>query len=257
MTIRAVLFDLGYTLLDYRLQGPWSAFHVGRWRAFLVQRLEEMHPLAGDLAGLVALSPAEFAATVGGVIGGERARAIEHRGRSWYFAERLREGLAAAGLSADGAALDRFTDAFYEPIRACTSPYPDTAETLDRLRASGIRLAIITNAPWDTPARLLRGDLERWGLADRFDAFICSGDVPWRKPNPLFMLAAAEALGIPASDCLVVGDSLEADIAGARAAGMRSLWMHRAGASPPPDGPEPDRTVESLTRALQVIAGGG
>jgi len=245
--IRAVLFDLGYTLLEYSLQG--------RWRAFLTQRLAEMHALVSSLVAPVALPPAEFAATVGEVIGGERARAIERSGRSWHFAERLREGLAAAGLCADGTALDQLTDAFYEPIRACTRPYPDTRETLARLRTAGIRLAIITNAPWDTPARLLRGDAERWRIADFFDAFICSGEVPWRKPNPVFMLAAAEALGVPASHCLVVGDSLQIDVAGAAAAGMRSVWIKRDDAPAPPDTPQPNWAAESLARVVEIAAG--
>lgn len=248
-TIRAVLFDLGNTLLEYDLQG--------RWRQFLRERLEQMHPLVCGAVGRVEATPAEFAATVAEVIGGERARAIERSGRSWHFAKRLQEGLAAVGLSADGERLGRLTDAFYEPIRACTKPYPDTREILTRLRSQGTRLAIITNAPWDTPARLLRGDLERWRIEGFFDAFICSGEVPWRKPNPAFMLAAAEALGIAADECLVVGDTLESDIAGARAAGMRSAWINRAGAPAPPEGAQPEWVATSLARVAQIVAAAG
>lgn len=248
MTVRAVLFDLGNTLLEYSLQGQWGGF--------LLQRLAEMHPLIHDLAGPSSLSPSELAVAVGGVVGGEEARAIERSGRSWHFADRLRQGLASVGLHADEGTLDRLTDAFYEPIRACTKPYPDTRETLSRLRATGLPLGIITNSPWDTPARLLRGDVEHWGLAGLFDAFICSGEVPWRKPNASFMHAAAEALGIAAQGCLVVGDSLAADIAGARAAGMPSVWINPTGAPAPPDGPQPDRVAASLSRVGEIVRSG-
>jgi len=248
MTIRAVLFDLGNTLLEYRLQG--------RWREFLRERLEEMYPLVCEV-GPVALSPVEFGARVGDIIGGERARQIERSGRSWHFADRLREGLAAAGLSADGNLLDRLTDAFYEPIRACTRPYPDTREALDRLYSQGMRLAIITNSPWDTPARLLRGDLETWGMAGYFDAFICSGEVPWRKPNPSFVLAAAEAVQLSAGDCLVVGDTLEVDIAAAHAAGMRSVWLNREGGPAPPGAPEPDWVARGLVEIAEMVESAG
>jgi FMN phosphatase YigB (HAD superfamily) len=121
------------------------------------------------------------------------------------------------------------------------------------LRARGIPLAIITNSPWDTPARLLRRDLQQWDCDGFFDAFICSGEVPWRKPNPAFMRAAADALAVPPAECLVVGDSLENDIAGARAAEMRSVWINPAGAAAPADGPQPDWTARALTDVVTWV----
>jgi HAD superfamily hydrolase (TIGR01509 family) len=249
MTIRAILFDLGNTLLEYGLHGQWGEF--------LRRRLEEMYPLVGKLVGSIVTSPDEFGAQLAEIIGGDGPRKIERGGRSWHFGERLREALAAAGLSADRQALDRLTDEFYQPIRACTRPYPETRETLERLRAQQMPMAIITNSPWDTPAQLLRGDLEQWGLADYFRALICSGEVPWRKPNPLFMLAAAEALGAAAGECLVVGDTLEVDIAGAQAAGMRSVWISRGAAPVPPEAPNPTWTATRLTEVAEITAAEG
>lgn len=247
MSIRAVLLDIGNTLLEYSLDG--------QWRQFLVRRLEEMHPVVRDLVGPIAITAPDFAARVGEVIGGQRARDIERRGRSWHFAQRLREGLGTVGLCADAEVLDRLTEVFYEPIRECTKPYSDTREVLDALRSLGIRLAIITNSPWDTPARLLRGDLERWSIGEFFNAFICSGEVPWRKPNPAFMLAAAEAVKARPEECLVVGDKLEADIAGAVAAGMQSVWMNRAGSTVSSDARQPDWVVGTLTEVLEILEG--
>jgi HAD superfamily hydrolase (TIGR01509 family) len=266
VTIRAILFDLGNTVLEYSL--------TGHWREFLRQRLaqiwrEAVHgdtrsfasPFAkatgdeplrttllsrGSSGEDVDTAAGEFAQKVGDVIGGAEARAIEHSGRSWPFRERLRAGLAAVGVSADAESIERLTDLFYEPIHACNKPYPDTAETLARLRAAGLALAIITNAPWDTPARLLRGDLEQWDCAHFFDAFVCSGEVPWRKPNPRFMIAAAEALGMSADECLVVGDTLDVDIAGANAAHMRSVWINPTGEPAPLDAARPDWVAQSI-----------
>jgi len=245
MTTRAVLFDLGNTLLEYSL--------AGHWREFLVQRLEELYPLVCELASPISLSPTQFAATVGEIIGGKEAQAIERNGHSWHFAERLRNGLTAVGLSTGDPLLDWLTDAFYKPIRECTAPYPDTHEALETLRSQGMQLAIVTNSPWDTPARLLRGDLERWDLDGFFDAFLCSGELPWRKPNPAFMLAAAEALRVPPQECLVVGDMLEVDIAGAIAAGMRSIWVNREDATAAPEGLQPDWTMQSLAEITEAL----
>lgn len=246
MSVRAVLFDIGNTLLEYSLDG--------HWREFRIERMEEMYPLVSELLGPVAVPPTEFALTVGEVIGGESARAIERAGRSWHFVERLRAGLASVGLRAGEHALDQLTDAFYEPIRDCTKAYPDTREALGALRSRGIRMAIITNSPWDTPGRLLRGDLEHWGIADFFGAFVCSGDVPWRKPDPLFMLAAAEALGVSPAECLVVGDRREVDIAGAAAAGMKSVWLNRGEQAVSADAPQPDFTGTTLAEVIATLA---
>lgn len=248
-SVRAILFDLGNTVLEYSL--------TGHWREFLVSRLQTMYAAVSNLAAPTTGSATEFARTVGDVIGGSEARAIEHGGRSWHFRERLRSGLAAVGIESDADSIERLTDLFYEPIHACNKPYPDTAETLARLRAAGLPLAIITNAPWDTPARLLRGDLEQWDCARFFDAFICSGEVPWRKPNPQFVIAAAQALGIPADECLVVGDTLNVDIAGANAAGMRSVWINPTGEPAPPDAARPDWVAPSIGEVPAIVQSNG
>ena len=247
-SVRAILFDLGNTLLEYSL--------TGHWREFLLTRLEAMYASVCEMAAPTAGSAAEFARIVGDVIGGAEARAIEHGGRSWHFRERLRSGLAAVGIESDADSIERLTDLFYEPIHACNTPYSDTVETLTRLSAAGLPLAIITNAPWDTPARLLGSDLEQWDCADFFDAFICSGEVRWRKPNPQFMIAAAEALGIPANECLVVGDTLDVDIAGANAARMRSVWINPTGEPAPPDAATPDWVAPSIGRVPAIVQSG-
>lgn len=245
MTFAAVLFDLGQTLLDY---GPAS-----RWPEFRIQRMEQLYPLARELCGEIGLSPAGFGHAVGSALQTDETRVLEHRGLSRPFAERMREALAGIGITADGETLERLIEAFNEPIRTWPRPYPETESVLRRLHSLGLGMAIITNAPWDTPGQMLSSDLERWGLRGLFQAFIGSGEVPWRKPNPEFMWTAAKALGIPSEQCLVVGDNLRADIAGARAAGMRSLWMNRDGAAAPLAGPQPDWVACTLERVLQLV----
>lgn len=247
--IEAVLLDQGNTVLEYGLQG--------RWREFLVARLRELHPRVVETCGETALSPEQFAATVGEVIGGERAHGIEHSGHSWHFGERLNDGLRTLGLEATEAVLARLADEFYAPIRESTRPYRESQETLAGLRALGVKLAIITNSPWDTPSHLLRGDLEHWGLEAFFDAFVCSGDVAWRKPNPAFMLAAAQELSVLPDNCLVVGDRIEIDIAGAQAARMRSVWVRREARAEAAPLPAPDWVLDDLGDLPRLVEEAG
>jgi FMN phosphatase YigB (HAD superfamily) len=69
------------------------------------------------------------------------------------------------------------------------------------------------------------------------------------------MWAAARELGVAAEACLVVGDSLKADIAGARAAGMRSAWVNRSREAQPAE-PRPDWTVATLDEVVELVCTG-
>jgi putative hydrolase of the HAD superfamily len=78
------------------------------------------------------------------------------------------------------------------------------------------------------------------------------------------MWAAAGELGVPPEHCLVVGDNLMADIAGAGAAGMKSVWINRDQGSAPEDGrwsdrvakPRPDWVAASLTEVVRIVGAG-
>jgi len=78
--------------------------------------------------------------------------------------------------------------------------------------------------------------LERFGLAEFFEVACFSSHVGFRKPDPRIFRSALDALGVPANRAVFVGDEPEADIAGARAAGLRAVWIDRAD-RPPPDPP--------------------
>jgi HAD superfamily hydrolase (TIGR01509 family) len=248
MPFSAVLFDLGQTLLDY---GPHQ-----RWPEFRIQRMTELYPLVTRMCGPTNLSAEEFGRVVGAGIQTNEMRAAEHSGLSVPFRSRLLQALAAAGVSPEDGQLEPLTDAFNEPVRAWPKPFAETDSVLRELRSLGMSLAIITNSPWDTPSEALYSDLDRYGLRGVFSAFVGSGEVPWRKPNPEFMWAAARQLGIASERCLVVGDNIMADIGGARAAGMRSAWVNREGAAVPPDAAQPDWTVKSLTEVLSIVRSG-
>jgi HAD superfamily hydrolase (TIGR01509 family) len=243
MKARAVLFDLGNTLLEYRLHGQWQAFLHGRLA-------EVFETVCGRQD--TALTPVEFADRAAHVIG-LSTHAQMHKRASWPFADRLRQAFEGMGLSCDAARTALVMDELYAPIRACTAPYPDTVSTLERLRSSGAALAIISNTPWDMPGLLTRGDMRKWETDGYFQARVFSGDVPWAKPNPEFFFAAATQLGLAPEECVVVGDALHADIAGANAAGIRCIWIDRGYGVEPWDGARPDVTVTSLTEAAEAV----
>lgn len=103
-------------------------------------------------------------------------------------------------------------------------PYPDAEPTLTGLRERGLRLVVVSN--WDCS---LSGVLERVGLAHLFEGVVSSAEAGARKPDPAIFGPALELAGVEPSEALHVGDTPEEDMAGARAAGIRSLLIDRGG----------------------------
>ena len=95
--------------------------------------------------------------------------------------------------------------------------------TLDTLRAAGLRLGLITN----NESVHQRHKLTGVGLLDRFDAVIISDEVGVAKPTPRIFALACDAIGVPAVECLHVGDRLDFDAVAATAAGLTGVWLDR------------------------------
>jgi putative hydrolase of the HAD superfamily len=119
------------------------------------------------------------------------------------------------------------------------APYPDVVPALRELRSAGWRLVIASN--WDCS---LPDWLAPLGLLELVDGVATSADVGAVKPDPAVFRRALELAGVPASQAVHVGDSLENDVAGARAAGIRPLLLARSG--DPPAGVEALRSLADL-----------
>ena len=102
--------------------------------------------------------------------------------------------------------------------------YDDTVRTLQHLRDAGFKLAIVSN--WDTPLDPLT---ERLGIAHYFDIIVASHDarVLSAKPDPHIFNYTLTAIGVSAAETVHVGDTYEADIVGARNAGIRPILIDR------------------------------
>ncbi|MFC4637483.1 HAD family hydrolase [Deinococcus hohokamensis] len=108
---------------------------------------------------------------------------------------------------------------------------------LRELRARGLRTAILTNYVREVQ----REKLSHFGLDQWVDAVLCIEDVPAPKPDPRAYQAACAALAVPPPEAVMVGDSWTNDVEGARAAGLRAIWLHRGGQrAPDPQVPQSD-----------------
>ena len=94
---------------------------------------------------------------------------------------------------------------------------PVVRHVVAAVRAAGYPVALGTNA-----TDRLDSDLAEFGLSDAFDAVVNASVVGYAKPHPSFYAAAAEALGVPETEILLLDDSPRF-VAGARAAGLTAI----------------------------------
>jgi putative hydrolase of the HAD superfamily len=114
------------------------------------------------------------------------------------------------------------------------SAFEDAGPALTRARARGYWVVVVSN--WD---QSLAEVLDRLGLGCLLDGVVTSAVVGVGKPQSAIFEAALGLAGVQAGQAVHVGDSLEEDIAGGRAAGVAVVWLNRAGTrgSPAPGVP--------------------
>ena len=98
--------------------------------------------------------------------------------------------------------------------------FPDAAQTLSFLRASGLKLGLITNGS----IPMQSSKLACLVLSPMFDIIQISDAEGISKPKPQIFHRALERLNTNPANAVFVGDHPEVDVAGARAAGMRAIW---------------------------------
>jgi putative hydrolase of the HAD superfamily len=103
--------------------------------------------------------------------------------------------------------------------------YPDVLGTLDRLKAKGVRLGIVSNALDDDFEQIMK----RLPLAKYFDTFVGFDACKKAKPDTEIFLYALKQLDVRPEDALFVGDSVEKDFEGAKNAGLKALLIDRDG----------------------------
>jgi putative hydrolase of the HAD superfamily len=111
---------------------------------------------------------------------------------------------------------------------------PDALETLAALRGRGLRLGIVSNAPF--PPEMLHRQLRVNGIAQAVDAAVFSSEVGRRKPAPELFSAALDRLGVAPTEALHVGDRVIEDYEAPRRLGMRAVLCTALARTPPPDG---------------------
>lgn len=197
--VRGIIFDYGGTLDSHG--DHWSHIILDGWRH----------------AGLDPDSETFRKA----YIHGERALAREDAVSPTdtfldLMRKKIRAELTDAGLGDDRMRIELIARYCYDSARRCTAEARPVLMQLAESRP----LAVVSNFYGN-----LRAVLSDFGLLDCFSAVIESAEVGVRKPDPAIFRLGLEALGLPAEQVLVVGDSLDKDIAPARTLGCSTLHI--------------------------------
>jgi putative hydrolase of the HAD superfamily len=117
-----------------------------------------------------------------------------------------------------------------------------------------VRLAVVSN----NVSREQREKIRTCRFETYLDAVIISEEVSVAKPDPAIFRLALEMLGTTAEESVMVGDSWQADVAGARGAGIRAVWFNPGG-QPRPDARQGVAEIAALEpggTVASVICGG-
>ena len=210
--IRGVIFDLGSTLLHTNLDGQFEALFARMDDDLLASLQAQGYALEG--AKFIQRFTANYEAN-------------DHQRRTdWKeitTGRVLEATLAELGAPPPApSVLAEALRAYYAYSESLWGPMPGLYETLAQLQAAGYQLAIISNAGDDANVQRL---IDAARLRPYFHPIIVSSAVGIRKPDPKIFDLVLEPWNLPAAECVMVGDTLDADILGAQKRGLHNVWI--------------------------------
>lgn len=127
--------------------------------------------------------------------------------------------------------------------------YPEVVSTLEKLKKEGYKLALLSNTE-----SLLSPTIEKkLELKKYFDLVVMSYETGAIKPDPRVFDFVLKKMKIPASESLMVGDSLRSDIIGSKGVGMHNCLINRIGKVLDSANATPDFEVKSLKEISRVL----
>ena len=139
----------------------------------------------------------------------------------------------------------------YEEYLSRTGYFMPLAEkTLEEL-CGKYTLYLVSNGN----ARVQEGRLNTSGIRKYFRDIFISENIGWDKPSPKFFDCCFERMGgVPRDESIIIGDSLSSDILGGINAGIHTCWYNPRGAELRP-GISPEYTISSLGEAAELLRG--
>lgn len=205
--IKAIGFDVGHTLIKYKNPLNWQGLY----------RLGLEHAAA---AADITLSEDRLIVATDVLL--KYNTRVNYR--EWETTSDciFNEILKSWGIQTDLYALK---SGFYSFFKADAEPYPETIDTMEKLKQHGIKIGILTDVAYGMDNEFSLEDISV--LSDYIDIAITSVDVGYRKPNSAGYVKLLESLEISPNDMIFIGDE-EKDIIGAKKLGIVSALINRS-----------------------------
>lgn len=204
--IKAVGFDVGHTLIKYNNPLNW-------------QRLYRPGLEQAAAAANITLSEDMVSAAIEVLL--KYNTRVNYREWETTSDRIFKEILQKWELQAD---LSAVKSGFYSYFTADAEPYPETIETLDRLKRRGVKVGILTDVAYGMDNLFSLKDISM--ISDFIDIALTSVDVGYRKPNSAGYMKLIDSLGVLPGEMMYVGDE-EKDIIGANKMGIISVLVNR------------------------------
>ncbi len=234
LTPKAVIFDLGSTLIDYP-SNTWEEINVDcveSVRSYLRRRRYDVPD--GD----------EFYSAYEKIRQDYRAVAADTL-VEWSVLQVVAKLMERLNLEYDDEIVDSLFDAYYEPIRQYIFAYEDAVDVLSRINERYDAVGLISNTVF--PERAHIDELKRFGLEHLLTFKIFSSTFGLRKPHPDIFYKAANLAGFSPSECVYIGDRYIEDITGPNGVGMPAILRFQEGRDYPDDPFGEIRQVMSLS----------
>ena len=243
--IKAVLFDLGETLLNF---GRFSATRIFRQGARLsYDYLKSCGQSVGNFeyycwSNLIALRTRHLISNI-----------MQNDFNSTALLRSL--GMKRGG-SLDGDQWRHFAWLWYEPLSKIATIEPKIRETLGALEKMGLKLGLLSNT--FVSAHSLEKHLEQIGILDFFPIRLYSYEFDFRKPDTRIFTTAAERIGERVENIMYVGDRIDKDIKPALRIGMQPVLKaaYTNAGKTPPNGAWKINQISELPALIKKINAG-
>lgn len=226
--MKALLFDLDDTLLDYSgsVERCWDDACV-------------VHcPAAGIDRALLTKSLAETRRWFWSDPERHRRERVNMRLAWKHIAE---HALSEIGVPSSELA-SVLADEYAALRRQSLDLFPESRTILEHFHKRGTRLGMVTNGD----AAQQRDKIERFDLARYFEVVVIEGEFGTGKPDAKVYAHALDAIGVDASEAVMVGDHLEFDVEGSQRCGLTGIWIDRRGRGLGSSAVRPHRIIGSL-----------
>jgi putative hydrolase of the HAD superfamily len=213
--MKAVVFDLGHTLIDY----------YNDWESPEQRAIERSYHLA--MANGCQAEREKFQADLKRMLMEGRVRK-EKELIEIPLDQVLDTLFQRFGCDVTDEMLTEGMDIFYGVLVEDRKLVPGTIEMLEMVKDKGYSIGLVSDVAWGLPSDYPQKDMAHFQLTDHFDDMVFSTDVGLRKPHPKMFRIALSNLGADAARSVFVGNSLQCDIKGALGVGMTAVLKRSA-----------------------------